>query len=62
MIKEPADNENRDSSPTFVIKILGHQNATWQGQIHWLEGDQKQSFRSTLELIALMDQAINSGK
>ena len=43
---------------TFTIRILFRQNASWQGTITWLEGKQEQSFRSVLELIFLMDNAL----
>jgi len=34
------------------------QNATWQGRIHWLEKNQDQNFRSVLEMLKLMDEAL----
>lgn len=43
---------------TFKIRILFRQNASWQGSIIWQEGRQEQSFRSVLELILLMDTAM----
>ena len=43
---------------TFAVRILFRQNASWQGSITWLEGKQEQSFRSVLELILLMDTAL----
>ncbi len=44
---------------TFALRILFRQNASWQGSITWLEGKREQSFRSVLELIFLMDSAVN---
>ena len=43
---------------TFAVRILFRQNASWQGSVIWLEGRQEQSFRSVLELILLMDTAL----
>lgn len=43
---------------TFAIRIIFRQNASWQGSITWMEGEQEQSFRSALELIFLMDNAL----
>jgi len=43
---------------TFEITVKFQQNATWQGTIHWFEKNQKQNFRSTLEMLKLMDEAI----
>ena len=47
---------------TFTVRILFRQNASWQGSIIWQEGRQEQSFRSVLELILLMDSALNAEK
>ena len=43
---------------TFVVHVMHRQNATWQGTVVWAEKDQKASFRSALELIKLMDSAV----
>ena len=52
---------NRCSSQlaTFRIRILFRQNASWQGSVSWIEGNQEEYFRSVLELIVLMDDALN---
>ena len=44
---------------TFRIRILFRQNASWQGSVSWIEGNQEEYFRSVLELIVLMDDALN---
>jgi len=56
--KAEKDLVEQDATPTFIIKIKYRQNASWQGTIHWVEGDTTKNFRSTLELIRLMDSAI----
>ena len=43
---------------TFAIRLLFRQNASWQGMIKWIEGGQEEYFRSVLELIMLMDDAL----
>lgn len=43
---------------TFVVHVMHRQNATWQGTVVWAEKNQKASFRSALELIKLMDSAV----
>lgn len=43
---------------TFSVKILFRQNASWQGSVTWMDTQQIQSFRSVLELIMLMDSAL----
>lgn len=44
---------------TFVVHIIDQENATWQGQVTWLEKKETRSFRSLLELIKLMDMTID---
>jgi hypothetical protein len=43
---------------TFGLRILFRQNYSWQGTITWMEGGQQRSFRSVLELINLVDSAL----
>ena len=45
---------------SFLIQVQFRQNATWQGSIQWLDKKKTQRFRSTLELIQLMDSALDS--
>lgn len=47
---------------TFIIQIQYRQNATWQGTITWSEKKQVKQFRSTLELIKLMDEAVEEAR
>ena len=44
---------------TFEVRILFRQNVSWQGSLCWLEARQEQHFRSVLELIFLIDNALN---
>ena len=43
---------------TFVVKIKYKENATWQGSVHWVNQNVELPFRSALELIKLMDSAM----
>ncbi len=43
---------------SFKIKVIFRQNASWQGSLAWVEGESEASFRSVLELIRLMDEAM----
>lgn len=43
---------------TFVVQVQFRQNATWQGTITWTDEKKAQRFRSTLEMIKLMDDAL----
>ena len=45
---------------SFVVQVMDAQNQTWQGTVTWLNGKHTEPFRSLLELIKLMDSAINS--
>ena len=42
----------------FLVKIAFRQNASWQGEIQWLNTGQKKCFRSFLELVMLMNQCL----
>lgn len=46
---------------TFSLRVLFRQNASWQGEICWLDGSQAQPFRSALELAFLLDSALGGG-
>ena len=48
---------NKDKG-TFIIKILNKSNSTWQGTVTWVEESKTQNFRSALELIKIIDGAI----
>lgn len=45
---------------TFVVQIQFVQNSSWQGTVAWTEQKKEQRFRSTLELIKLMDEALEA--
>lgn len=49
-----------DCKATFTIQIQFQQNATWQGSIAWAEGGRSQRFRSELEMLKLMMEAVAS--
>ena len=43
---------------TFMVSVKFTQNSTWQGELHWVDRNQKQNFRSALEMIKLIDEAL----
>ena len=51
--REPLE-MRRGEEATFYLRVLFRQNSSWQGDIQWAEGGQKQSFRSVLELLMMM--------
>ena len=57
----PTMNEKpKDDKATFVIHVQFRRNATWQGTIQWVDQNKRQSFRSTLEMIRLIDEALET--
>ncbi|WP_326522322.1 hypothetical protein [Faecalispora sporosphaeroides] len=49
----------KEEKATFVVNVLYRNAATWQGNLHWLEGDKESAFRSELELLSLMDSVLD---
>ena len=43
---------------TFIVQIKCMENETWQGKVIWAEKNRAQYFRSSLELLKLMDRAL----
>ena len=43
---------------TFVIRVMFRRNATWQGTICWKEKRRQISFRSFLEMLLLIQEAV----
>ncbi len=44
---------------SFLVKIIFRKGVNWQGEVHWLETDKKKKFRSSMELIMLMQEAMD---
>lgn len=51
--------ERQQNTGTFIVKVLDRQNATWQGSVTWVEERKEQHFRSALELLKLIDGALD---
>ena len=43
---------------TFLVHVKHRQHSTWQGEVVWAEKNEKRNFRSALELLKLIDNAI----
>ena len=54
-------NMSEKNKATFIIHVQFRRNATWQGTIQWVESQKQQSFRSTLEMLRLIDEALEDG-
>lgn len=52
--------EHKGDLATFVVHVQYRQNATWQGKVVWTDTKQESHFRSALELVKLMDNAMTS--
>ena len=44
---------------TFIVKIEHCNNESWQGEVVWADEEKREKFRSALELLKLMDEAVN---
>lgn len=52
---------DQNKKNTFIVKIDHNQHETWQGEVVWAEGNRTRRFRSVLELLKLMDEAMSRG-
>ena len=43
----------------FIVNIRYRENATWQGEVLWVNQNKQCSFRSALELLKLIDGALD---
>lgn len=53
-----AASEEKDSIAVFRIQILFREHYTWQGRLIWQNENQEIVFRSTLELIQILDEIL----
>lgn len=53
--------EIKTQSGSFVVHVQYCENATWQGRVVWTEKNKSKRFRSTLELLKLIDSALERG-
>ena len=49
----------RGAKATFELQILFRQHSSWQGLLKWREKNIEQSFKSVLELMMLIDSALD---
>lgn len=52
--------EKKGDIATFVIHVRYRQHSTWQGDIFWGEKQEKVFFRSVLEMLKLIDNALDA--
>mgnify|MGYP004495654701 FL=1 len=51
--------DSTKKTETFILNIYNRQNATWQGSVTWVEKKEKQQVRSALELLKLIERALD---
>ncbi len=47
---------------TFIVRVQHRQHSSWQGRVTWVDQDKTVFFRSELELMKLIDGALNEKK
>lgn len=47
---------------TFILEINDTQNQSWQGKVEWVQGQKKETFRSVMELLRLIDSVVGEGE
>jgi len=45
---------------TFIIRVQHRQNSSWQGRLTWMEEDKTVQFRSTWEMVKLIESAMDT--
>lgn len=60
-MQDPNISDHRGNTATFVVQVQYRQNSTWQGKVVWADQNKTLFFRSALELIRLIDSAIDEG-
>lgn len=49
---------NEKNDATFVVHVSSTENGSWQGELTWADENEKMNFRSAMELIKLIDGAL----
>lgn len=57
---ENARSKRHSDIGTFVVRVMQHQNGTWQGKITWVDADKSMNFRSVWEMVRLMEEGLLS--
>lgn len=59
LMNEKEITSQRGDKGTFIVHIQYRQNATWQGKVTWAEKNCTLNFRSALELLKMIDGALD---
>lgn len=60
LVPQEVSQKPASSLAAFEVNVMFRQNASWQGSIVWLNCALESRFRSVLELVGLMDDALTS--
>lgn len=60
--KKPVSAARAPALAVFQINVMFRQNATWQGNLLWVDVNEEAHFRSVLELLMLLNSALTSGR
>ena len=52
--------QKRGKLATFIIRVQQRANSSWQGRITWVEKDRTLKFRSIIEMVKLIESALES--
>lgn len=52
--------DKRGEKGSFAVWVRTRQNATWQGEIIWMEKDKRFAFASVLDLVKIIDNILTS--
>jgi hypothetical protein len=55
---QPNDTNKPNTRANFLIQVQYRHNSSWQGRIVWLDTKQTIVFRSFMELVMLMQEAL----
>ncbi len=55
----PQTNCKTGETATFAVRILFRQNGSWQGLATWLDKRREYSFKSALELVLILSDALD---
>ena len=58
-MQKKQDTPKKGDKGTFVVQVQYRQHATWQGKVLWAEKNETKQFRSALELLKLIDSALD---
>lgn len=53
---------HKGKKASFIVRVEQRQHSSWQGRVTWMERGETAVFRSVLELLKLLDQAMDQNE